>query len=194
MERPPGGHCWNTYLRWVEALRFICGSGTRIFHLRMSGPQMGSGVSPIIRMPQWWSRRWPPWDAPHRQKVALCILSLRVHAIPLRVAPMPAVRYDLNGGLPTCIRFIIYQEYIVIVYCYVFCKLIWYLYLFWLNKHCLSLSLSLLIICTQYGKIPSWTVDATGRTRKVNEQTNRQTDRVNPIYPPPPTLTSLRRV
>ena len=122
VERPPGGHCWNTYLRWVEALRFICGSGTRIFHLRMSDPQMGSGVSPIIRMPQWWSRRWPPWDAPHRQKVALCILSLRVHAIPLRVAPMPAVRYDLNGGLPTCIRFIIYQEYMVIVYCYVFCK------------------------------------------------------------------------
>ena len=49
--------------------------------------QMGSGVSPIIRKPQWWSRRWPPWDAPHRQKVALYILSLRVHAIPLRVAP-----------------------------------------------------------------------------------------------------------
>ena len=118
----PGGHCWHTYLRWVEALRFICGSGTRIFHLRMSGPQMGLGVSPIIRMPQWWSRRWSPWDAPHRQKVALCILSLRVHAIPLRVAPMPAVRYDLNGGLPTCIRFIIYQEYIVIVYFYVFRK------------------------------------------------------------------------
>ena len=117
---PPGGHCWNTYLRCVEALRFICGSGTRIFHLRMSGPQMGSGVSPIIRMPQWWSWRWPPWDAPHRQKVALCIISLRVHAIPLRVAPMPAVWYDLNGGLPTCIRFIIYQEYMVIVYCYVF--------------------------------------------------------------------------
>ena len=123
VERPPGGHCWNTYLRWVEALRFICGSGTRIFHLRMSGPQMGLGVSPIIRMPQWWSRQWPPWDAPpHRQKVALCLISLRVHVIPLRVAPMPAVRCDLNGGLPTCIRFIIYQEYMVIVYCYVFCK------------------------------------------------------------------------
>ena len=57
----------------------------------------------------------------HRQKVPLCILSLRVHAIPLRVAPMPAVRYDLNGGLPMCIRFIIYQEYIVIVYWF-FCK------------------------------------------------------------------------
>ena len=118
----------------VEALRFICGSGTRIFHLRMSGPQMGLGVSPIIKMPQWWSRRWPPWDAPpHRQKVALCLISLRVHAISLRVAPMPAVRCDLNGGLPTCIRFIIYQEYMVIVYFYVFCL-------------SLSLSLSLLLL------------------------------------------------
>ena len=122
VERLPGGLCWNTYLRWVGALRFICGSGTCIFHLRMSGPQVDLGVSPIIRMPQWWSWRWPPWDAPHRQKVAWCIISLRVHAIPLRVAPMPAVRYDLNGGLPTCIRYIIYQEYMVIVYCYVFCK------------------------------------------------------------------------
>ena len=113
---PPGGHCWNTYLRWVGALRLICGSGTRTFHLRMSGPQMGSGISPIVRMPQWWSRGCPPWDAPHRQKVALCSLSLRVRALPLRVTSMPAVRYDLNGGLPTCIRFIIYQEYMVIVY------------------------------------------------------------------------------
>ena len=65
----PGGLCWNTYLRWVGALRFICGSGTRFFHLRMSGPQMGSGVSPKTRMPQWWSRRWPPWNAPHRRKL-----------------------------------------------------------------------------------------------------------------------------
>ena len=137
VERPPGGHCWNTYLRWVEALRFICGSGTRIFHLRMSGPQIGSGVSPIVRMPQWWSRWWPPWDAPHRQKVALCILSLRVHAIPLRVAPMPAVWYDLNGGLPMYIRFIIYQESGYCIFVCFFVNLIWHLYLFWLNKHCL---------------------------------------------------------
>ena len=35
----------------------------------------------------------------------------------------------------------------------------------------------LLIICTKYGKNPSWTVDATGRTRKVNRQTDRRTDR-----------------
>ena len=37
--------------------------------------------------------------------------------------------------------------------------------------------LMLVIICTKYGKNPSWTVDATGRTRKVNGQTDRQTDR-----------------
>ena len=46
----------------------------------------------------------------------------------------------------------------------------------------------LLIICTKYGKNPFWTVDATGRTQKVNGQTDgqtdRQTNRVNPIYPP----------
>ena len=114
VERPPR----RPLLEYLSSL----GRSTAI-HLRMSGPQMGSGVSPIVRMSQWWSRRWPPLDAPHRQKVALCILSLRVHAIPLRVAPMPAVRYDLNGGLPTCIRLIIYQEYMVIVYWYVFfCK------------------------------------------------------------------------
>ena len=110
----PGGHCWNTYRRWVGPLRLICGSGTRRFHLRMFGPQMGSGVSPVVRMPQWWFRQWPLEDAPRHQKVALCILSLHVHALRLRVALMPAVRYDLNGGLPTCPRFIIYQEYLVI--------------------------------------------------------------------------------
>ena len=47
--------------------------------------------------------------------------------------------------------------------------------------------LMLLIICAKYGKNPSWTVDATRRTRMVNtetdRQTDKQTDRVNPIYP-----------
>ena len=33
------------------------------------------------------------------------------------------------------------------------------------------------ILCTKYGKNPSWTEDATGRTRKVNGQTEGQTDR-----------------
>ena len=93
----PGGHFWNTYLRWVGSLRFICGSGTRRFHLRMSGPKMGSGVSPTVRMSQWWSRWWPPWDAPRHQKVALLILSRRAHALPLRLV---VVRYDLNTLRP----------------------------------------------------------------------------------------------
>ena len=50
-----------------------------------------------------------------------------------------------------------------------------------------------LIICTNYGKIPSWTVNATGRSRKVNGQTGGQTDiqtdrqgESNPPPPPPP--------
>ena len=48
--------------------------------------------------------------------------------------------------------------------------------------------LMLLVICTKYGKNPSWTVDATGQTRKVNGQTDKRTDRVNPIYPSPQTF------
>ena len=53
---------------------------------------------------------------------------------------MLAVRYDLNGRLPTCLKSIIYQEYSVVAYWWFFVNLIWYLYLFELNKHCLSLS------------------------------------------------------
>ena len=113
--RIPGGHCWNTYLHWVWSLQFICRSGSRTFHLWVSGPQMGLGVSSAVKMPQWWSRRWLPWDAPRHQKVASCILSLHMHALPFQMAPMPAVRYDLNGGLQMCLRSIIYQEYLVIV-------------------------------------------------------------------------------
>ena len=45
-----------------------------------------------------------------------------MHALPLRVAPMPAARYYLNGGLPTCLILIIHQEYMVIVYWCAFCK------------------------------------------------------------------------
>ena len=36
------------------------------------------------------------------------------HAFPYRVASMPAVRYDLSGGLPTCLWLFIYQDYSVI--------------------------------------------------------------------------------
>ena len=43
--------------------------------------------------------------------------------------------------------------------------------------------LVLLIICTKYGKNPFWTVDATGQTRKVNGQTDRQTGWIQ--YNPP---------
>ena len=45
--------------------------------------------------------------------------------------------------------------------------------------------LMLLIICTKYGKNPSWTVDATGWTRKVNGQTDGQTDRQGESNIPP---------
>ena len=49
--------------------------------------------------------------------------------------------------------------------------------------------LMLLIICIKYGKNPSGTVDATGRTQKVNRQTDGQTDRETGWiqYTPPPT-------
>ena len=67
-----------------------------------------------------------------------------MHAFPLRVASMPAVRSDLNGGLLTCLCFIMYQEYTVIcIFDQMHVNLIWYLYPFMLNKICLSLSLSL---------------------------------------------------
>ena len=43
-----------------------------------------------------------------------CVPNIAVHALPFRLASMPAVRFDLNGGLLTCLYFIIYQEYNVI--------------------------------------------------------------------------------
>ena len=127
--RSPGGNCRN--LRWVGSLRFICRSGTRRFHLRMSGPQMGSGVSPIERMPQWWPRRWLPWDAPRHQEVALYILSLRVHAFPVRVAS-PCQRSDMTlmevsqDALDSLYIRTIWLLYIDVF----FVDLIWYLCLF----------------------------------------------------------------
>ena len=44
----------------------------------------------------------------------LCVSNIAVHALPLRVAFMPAVRFDFIGGLLTCLYFTIYQEYNVI--------------------------------------------------------------------------------
>ena len=139
---PPGGHCWNNYLHWVESLWFIYGSGTRRFDLQMSGPQVGLGVSPIIKMPLW----LPCGTHPDIRK--LLVFSLCVHALPLWVAPMPAVKYDLNGGLPTSLRFTIYQEYMVIAYLSFFKT--WsgiYIYFGW-AKNFLNLSLSLMFLCS----------------------------------------------
>ena len=85
--RPPGGHCLNTYRLWVGSPRFICGSGARRFHLRMSGPQMNSEVPPIVKIPQWSSQWCLRQDAPRHQEFSFRFLSLHVHALPLRVAP-----------------------------------------------------------------------------------------------------------
>ena len=41
----------------------------------------------------------------------LCVSNIAVHALPLPVASMPAVRFDLTRGLLICLYFIIYQEY-----------------------------------------------------------------------------------
>ena len=156
VERPPGGHCWNTYLRWVEALRFICGSGTRIFHLRMSGPQMGLGVSPIIRMPQWWSRQWPPWDAAPPPPIVRKLHYVLSHCVcmlflfgwpPCQRSDVTLMEVSQHALHSLYIRSI-WLLYIVMF----FVNLIWYLYLFWLNKHCLSLSLSLDEWCYQKTK------------------------------------------
>ena len=38
-------------------------------------------------VPQWWCRWWSLEDAPGEQKVALCILSLRVYGLPLLGGP-----------------------------------------------------------------------------------------------------------
>ena len=43
-----------------------------------------------------------------------CASITSAHAFPFRVASMPAVRYDLSGGLPTCLWLFIYQDYSVI--------------------------------------------------------------------------------
>ena len=52
---------------------------------------------------------------------------------------VPAVRSDLNGGLLTCLCFIMYQEYTVIcIFDQMHVNLIWYLYPFMLNKICFT--------------------------------------------------------
>ena len=56
-----------------------------------------------------------PFVICHQLNMTLyCASITTAHAFPLRVASMPAVRYDLSGGLPTCLWLFIYQDYSVI--------------------------------------------------------------------------------
>ena len=56
-----------------------------------------------------------PFVICHKLNMTLyCASITTVHAFPFRVASMPAVRYDLSGGLPTCLWLFIYQDYSVI--------------------------------------------------------------------------------
>ena len=56
-----------------------------------------------------------PFVICHKLNMTLyCASITTVHAFPFRVASMPAVRYDLSGGLPTCLWLFIYQHYSVI--------------------------------------------------------------------------------
>ena len=56
-----------------------------------------------------------PFVICHQLNITLyCAYTTTAHAFPFRVAFMPAVRYDLSGGLPTCLWLFIYQDYSVI--------------------------------------------------------------------------------
>ena len=60
------------------------------------------------------------------------------HAISFRLASMPAVRYDLNGGLPTCPWLFVYQDYCVVWICKKLFQT-WYgtcIYSSWINFVC----------------------------------------------------------
>ena len=63
---------------------------------------------------------------------------------------MPAVRSDLNGGLLTCLCFIMYQEYTVIcIFDQMHVNLIWYLYPFMLNVECWIMLTMGFVLCLQ---------------------------------------------
>ena len=56
-----------------------------------------------------------PFVICHQLNITLyCASTTTAYAFPFRVASMPAVRYDLSGGLPTCLWLFIYQDYSVI--------------------------------------------------------------------------------
>ena len=56
-----------------------------------------------------------PFVICHQVNMTLyCVSTIAAHALPFRVASMPAVRYDLSGGLPTYLELFVYQDYSVI--------------------------------------------------------------------------------
>ena len=69
---------------------------------------------------------------------------ITVYALPFRMAFIPAVRYDLSGGLPTCLWYdSLYIRIIwLLVYLWNLCKADMVFVFFMLNKFFLSLSLS----------------------------------------------------
>ena len=72
-----------------------------------------------------------------------------VYALPFRVAPIPAVRYDLNGGLPTCLWYdSLYIRIIWLLLCLLnLCKPDMVPVSSYVEKFCLSLNLSLMTTC-----------------------------------------------
>ena len=62
-----------------------------------------------------------------------------VYALPIHVASMVTVRYDLNRGLPMCLYVIKYQEHMLFLYFLNLCK---HDMIFLFTEFCRSLSKS----------------------------------------------------
>ena len=104
---------------------------------------MGCGGSPIVRMPQGWSRWWPQLDVPHQQNFALCLTSLHVYALPLRRPPCQQSDITLMEVSQRALDLLCIRT-MQLLYITAFTNLICYLYLFYLNKLYLSLRKSLI--------------------------------------------------
>ena len=64
-----------------------------------------------------------------------CVSNIATYDLPLRLASMPVVKCDLNGGFLTCLYFIIYHYFIIYLY-FVKRMSTWYytcIYLCWIN-------------------------------------------------------------
>ena len=58
-----------------------------------------------------------PFVICHQLNMTLyCASITTAHAFPFRVASMPAVRYNLSGGLPSCLWLFIYQDLVLFVF------------------------------------------------------------------------------